>query len=327
MARQQSDQIFNLSLTRTATKTLLAPGTRGVIGIGRVKTPTLGIVCLRELEIRNFRPEDYFEIVATAQCRGRRFHHAPCPAGEASHQGPRARRSHRQGCRSTIAARSACRSSIAGRRRRSLFDLPSLQKTCGQRWGWTADKTLSIAQELYDGDGKKLITYPRAEARYLTENQIADVPAIVAALTRLRGFAHLQIDQAGDPPRQVRALLRQGAGRRVAPCHRAQRQCPRRPRAAASPGSATTRSGCSPSSAAPTSPPSCPTSSTARRWSPCALPVPARAMAEFRAVGRIPLKQGWKAVYGAAEPEPSVRKGERDRADAAPAGRRRERRR
>ena len=32
-----------------------------------------------------------------------------------------------------------------------LFDLPALQKTCGQRWGWTADKTLSVAQELYDG--------------------------------------------------------------------------------------------------------------------------------------------------------------------------------
>ena len=55
-----------------------------------------------------------------------------------------------------------------------LFDLPSLQKTCSQRWGWTADKTLAIAQELYDGEGKKLITYPRAEARHLTENQIAD---------------------------------------------------------------------------------------------------------------------------------------------------------
>ena len=51
-----------------------------------------------------------------------------------------------------------------------------------------------MAQELYDGEGKKLITYPRAEARYLAENQIIDVPAIVAALTRLRGFAHLQID-------------------------------------------------------------------------------------------------------------------------------------
>ena len=51
-----------------------------------------------------------------------------------------------------------------------------------------------MAQALYDGDGKKLITYPRAEARYLAENQIDDVPAIIAAMTRLRGFAHLRID-------------------------------------------------------------------------------------------------------------------------------------
>ena len=57
VARQQADQIYNLSLTRTATKTLLAAGTRGVIGIGRVKTPTLAIICMRELEIRNFKPE------------------------------------------------------------------------------------------------------------------------------------------------------------------------------------------------------------------------------------------------------------------------------
>ena len=72
--------------------------------------------------------------------------------------------------------------------------MPSLQKHCGQRWGWTADRTLSVAQELYDGEGKKLITYPRAEARYLSENQIADVPAIVSALLKVRGFAHLEID-------------------------------------------------------------------------------------------------------------------------------------
>jgi DNA topoisomerase-3 len=39
---------------------------RSIAAIGRVKTPTLAIVCLRELEIRNFRPEDYFEVVATA---------------------------------------------------------------------------------------------------------------------------------------------------------------------------------------------------------------------------------------------------------------------
>ena len=50
-----------------------------------------------------------------------------------------------------------------------------------------------MAQELYDGEGKKLITYPRAEARYLAERQADDVPAILAALLRLRGFAALEV--------------------------------------------------------------------------------------------------------------------------------------
>ena len=65
VARRQADQIYNLSLTRTAT-VILGRGARGVIGVGRVKTPTLAIVCKRELEIRNFVPQAYFEVVATA---------------------------------------------------------------------------------------------------------------------------------------------------------------------------------------------------------------------------------------------------------------------
>ena len=133
VARQQADQIFNLSPTRTATKTLLTPGVRGVIGIGRVKTPTLAIVCLRELEIRNFRPEDYFEVVATATVAGGSFlmRHAPSAkmrikvrvraeaiAKAAGHKGPLG-------------------VSIEEKRQAPprLFDLPSLQKTCGQRVG------------------------------------------------------------------------------------------------------------------------------------------------------------------------------------------------
>ena len=63
VARRQADQIYNLSLTRTAT-VVLGRGARGVIGVGRVKTPTLAIVCKRELEIRNFVPVAYFEVTA-----------------------------------------------------------------------------------------------------------------------------------------------------------------------------------------------------------------------------------------------------------------------
>src|SRR5260370_40255497 len=72
VARRQADQIYNLSLTRTAT-VILGQGVRGVIGVGRVKTPTLAIVCRRELEIRNFVPVTSLAVAATAEGAGGQF--------------------------------------------------------------------------------------------------------------------------------------------------------------------------------------------------------------------------------------------------------------
>src|SRR3982074_3555680 len=78
VARRQADQIQNLSPTRTATDTL-GRGARGVVGVGRVKTPTLAIVCKREFEIRNFVAQAYFEVVATAKVAGGQFQRRPPP--------------------------------------------------------------------------------------------------------------------------------------------------------------------------------------------------------------------------------------------------------
>ena len=301
VARQQADQIFNLSLTRTATKTLLGPGIRGVIGIGRVKTPTLGIVCLRELEIRNFRPEDYFEIIAIATVAAGTFtmRHAP----------PAARRVTDRARAEAIARAAAdyqgpLTVKVEHRRQAPprLFDLPALQKTCSQRWGWNADKTLAVAQELYDGDGKKLITYPRAEARYLSENQVADASTITGALLRLRGFAHLDIgkpvirrgkaghfydkglegvahhavipnvnvlddlqprlDRLSDDEKRLFALICRSYLAAVMPDYEYRQTV-----------------------------------------AMMQVPVAGSAAAEFKATGRIPLRLGWKAVYGVVMPE------------------------
>jgi DNA topoisomerase III len=302
VARQQADQIFNLSLTRTATKTLLAPGTRGVIGIGRVKTPTLGIVCLRELEIRDFRPEDYFEIVALANVAGGSFamRHAP-PAKQRIKDRSRAEAIARaaDGYHGPLGIKiEHCRQGPP-----KLFDLPSLQKTCGQRWGWTADKTLAIAQELYDGSGKKLITYPRAEARYLSENQIADVPAITAALGRLRGFVHLDLSKP---------VIRKGKSGYF--CDRALEGVSHH---AVVPNVNVLDDGLEQRLARLSDDEKRLFAIICRSYLAAIMPdyeyrqtavtmqvpVPPGEGAEFRAVGRIPLAQGWKAVYGASEPD------------------------
>src|ERR1700724_2199162 len=78
-----------------------------------------------------------------------------------------------------------------------LHDLPSLQKLCSSRFGWSASKTLEVAQELYDGQGKKIITYPRAEVRYLPETLIKDVPRIVAGLRVGQSFSSIPVP---EPP-------------------------------------------------------------------------------------------------------------------------------
>ena len=79
-----------------------------------------------------------------------------------------------------------------------LHDLPSLQKLCGSRFGWPASKTLEVAQELYDGQGKKIITYPRAEVRYLPQSLISDVPRIVAGLRAGQSFSAIPVPQRFD---------------------------------------------------------------------------------------------------------------------------------
>jgi DNA topoisomerase-3 len=184
VARRQADQIYNLSLTRTATVSL-GKGAPGVIGIGRVKTPTLAIVCRRELEIRDFVPVAYFEVVATATVAGGQF---------LMRHTPQERIVQRAKAQDIVNAAEGFEGPIAVRvedKRQGppkLHDLPSLQKLCGSRFGWSASRTLELAQELYDGQGKKIITYPRAEVRYLPESSINDAPKIVAGLREGQSF-------------------------------------------------------------------------------------------------------------------------------------------
>ncbi|WP_166144336.1 DNA topoisomerase [Methylosinus sp. RM1] len=301
VARQQADQIFNLSLTRTATKTLLSPGVRGVIGIGRVKTPTLAIVCLRELEIRSFRPEDYFEVVATATVEGGSFlmRHAPPPKMRIKE------RAQAETIANAAGGHKGPLGVLIDEKRQApprLFDLPSLQKTCGQRWGWTADKTLSVAQALYDGEGKKLITYPRAEARYLSENQIGDVPAIVAALTRLRGFARLEIAapvvRRGKSGHFCDKALEGVSHHAVVPNVNVLDDLEARLTRLDEDEKRLFALICRSYLAAVM-----PDYEYRQTVVTMTVPVPSQIAAEFRAIGRIPLRLGWKAVYQAIDPD------------------------
>ena len=199
VARRQADQIYNLSLTRTAT-VVLGQGARGVIGVGRVKTPTLAIVCKRELEIRDFVPVSYFEVIATAKVEAGEFK---------MRYAPQERILKREDADLIAKAAEGFSGALSIRvddKKQGppkLHDLPSLQKLCSTRFGWSAAKTLEVAQELYDGQGKKIITYPRAEVRYLPENLIPDAPRIIAGLQVGQSFKDIPVP---TPP-----VIRRGA--------------------------------------------------------------------------------------------------------------------
>ena len=189
VARRQADQIYNLSLTRTATVTL-GRGAQGVIGVGRVKTPTLAIACKRELEIRDFVPVTYFEVVAAAHAGGGAFR---------MRHAPKDRILKREDAEAVVTAARDFAGPLGVRvddkrqRPPRLHDLPSLQKLCSVRFGWSASRTLEVAQELYDGAGKKILTYPRAEVRYLPESAISDAPKIVAGLRAGKAYAAVPV--------------------------------------------------------------------------------------------------------------------------------------
>ena len=171
-----------------------------MIGVGRVKTPTLAIVCARELEIRDFVPITYFEVVATAKVTGGEFQMRHAPQQRIlQREMAEAVANAVQGFEGPLGVR------VEEKRQGppKLHDLPSLQKFCAARFGWAAAKTLEIAQELYDGPGKKIITYPRAEVRYLPENLIVDVPKIVAGLQVGQSFSTIPVP---TPP-----VIRKGA--------------------------------------------------------------------------------------------------------------------
>lgn len=217
-AREQADQTTNLSLTRTATVTFKAPGSRGAIGIGRVKTPVLGIVCKRELEIENFVPQDMFEIdaqtaveagVIVLTCaklpaslvkeqegadsaedenEGLEADDAALEVMEST-RGKIVRKDIAEGLKAAVIGYSGKLRSKAERKKQGppkLFDLTALQSACSSRFGWSGDRTLSVAQKLYSE--RTLITYPRGEAKYLPENNIKDIPTLLPALLKLGAF-------------------------------------------------------------------------------------------------------------------------------------------
>lgn len=151
-----------------------------LFSVGRVQTPTLALVVLREEEIEAFVPAAYWEVWADfATGDGREYPGQWFDAG-----GDRLDEAARA---EAIAARVLGQAGVvesvveeeASERPPQLYDLTSLQREANYRWGLAASATLKAAQSLYE---KQLITYPRTGSRYLSREMLGELPAILRGL-------------------------------------------------------------------------------------------------------------------------------------------------
>lgn len=170
-ARSEADWLVGINATQAIT---IAAG-RGTYSLGRVQTPTLAMVCDRYLENRRFTPEPvwqaYFATPGTDADTVVKFSSVEkwkekAPA-EAAYKALDAQRA------VTV---TAVERKETVQEPPLLYDLTTLQKEANTKHGFSAEKTLSIAQKLYEA---KAITYPRTGSRYIPEDVFAEVPALL----------------------------------------------------------------------------------------------------------------------------------------------------
>ncbi|XAI97216.1 hypothetical protein [Dolichospermum phage Dfl-JY45] len=182
VARSRADWIWGLSLTRVASLLAQARGARGLKPVGRVQSPTLYLVYLRCKAIEAFVSRGYFELAARVRAGQHTLilRHAP-PAT------PEDRRIYERRVAEELAARATgahrpLRVTVERRRQGPppLFSLRGLQKACSAAFGWSADKTLQVAQSLYDVH--KVLTYPRTDCALLPTEQASEIPRVLDAI-------------------------------------------------------------------------------------------------------------------------------------------------
>jgi len=146
--------------------------------IGRVQTPTLAIIVARQKEIDAFVPKDYWEIFVDFDI------YKAIWVDKDKKESKILEKEKAQAIIDKIEGKNGRVDSIEKEDKKQLpwllYDLTELQRDCNRKFGYTAKKTLSIAQDLYEK--RKLITYPRTDSRYLTDDM---KPKIRAVLQRL----------------------------------------------------------------------------------------------------------------------------------------------
>ena len=167
-ARSEADWLVGINASRA-----LSIARKGSYSLGRVQTPTLAMVCRRYIENRDFSSVPYWKISVLTEKEGVSLK----AIGSADYESEASAQTVLATLRSQsqLTVESVVRK-VAGTPPPLLYDLTALQKDANRRHGFSADKTLSIAQSLYE---KKITTYPRTGSLYISEDVFEEVPALL----------------------------------------------------------------------------------------------------------------------------------------------------
>ena len=166
LCRERADWIVGINATR-----LFSCLYGQTLNVGRVMTPTLAMVVMRDAAIRAFKPEPFY----SAELKFRDFQ----VGGERMKAKADAEKLVAECCQAGSAIITKVEQKEKAEKPPTLFDLTSLQREANRQLGFTAQQTLDYTQALYE---KKLVTYPRTDSRYLTDDMAPLVPELVSVI-------------------------------------------------------------------------------------------------------------------------------------------------
>ena len=172
LCRERADWLVGINATR------LFSCLHGVtLNVGRVMTPTLAMTVEREAVIASFRPEPFYMVLLKME---------DCMASSERFKDKSQAEELLAECRKSsqaVVQKSECKEK--SERPPALYDLTTLQRDANRLLGYSAQQTLDYTQALYE---KKLVTYPRTDSRYLTEDMAAGLPGLVMDTAAAFGF-------------------------------------------------------------------------------------------------------------------------------------------
>lgn len=168
LSRERADWIVGINATR-----LFSVLYGQTLNVGRVMTPTLGMAVMREAAISAFRSEPFYSV----QLGFPEF----VAVGERLKEKKLAEEMVKKCRDSSAAVVTKIEKKDKTEKAPALYDLTSLQRDANRVLGFTAQQTLDYTQNLYE---KKLVTYPRTDSRYLTEDMAGGLPELVSRVAQ-----------------------------------------------------------------------------------------------------------------------------------------------